>query len=183
MTRTETAIRWLLRIIGLPGIITLLVLIIYIYDRKTNTDALQPKINVISHAFFGVFFVSTTRQILCVVGAFCFCAEWCCWGSWSMQCYPTICIVSFAAFICKAVTPTLSVLSSDDQVFCTDGVHVTIQWFSGFVIVFIAFGLPALFLYIMIRAVVKYDKTSRQSHLAMARRVAKDMDVDVSTAQ
>jgi hypothetical protein len=73
--------KWLLRVVGLPGIIAILCLLYYLYDRKTNPDRIQPKINLISHAFFGVFF-----------------------------CYPTICIVSFAAFICKRITPDISVL-------------------------------------------------------------------------
>ena len=56
--------KWLLRVVGLPAIFSLLVLVYYMYDRRTNQDVLQPKINAISHAFFAVFF-----------------------------CYPTICIV------------------------------------------------------------------------------------------
>ena len=49
-------------------------------------------------------------------------------------CYPTICIVSFATFICKQITPTVSVLDSDDKVHCSDPDHRALQVASGFVI-------------------------------------------------
>jgi hypothetical protein len=45
--------KWLLRVVGLPGIIGVLCLLYFVYDKKTNVDKVQPKTNLISHAFFG----------------------------------------------------------------------------------------------------------------------------------
>ena len=132
----------------------MLVLLYYLYDVKTNRDKLQPKINAISHTFFGVFF-----------------------------CYPTICIVSFATFICRQITPTVSVLDADDTVICEDPTHVTLQTISGFVIVLVACGLPLLFAVVLIRSASKYQRETGQQHKVLARQVAKDMDVPVETAR
>ena len=74
-------------------------------------------------------------------------------------------------------------LDADDNVFCSDPGHTALQWVSGFVIVFVAFGLPVLFGVILIQARLKYQEESSGPHLAIARRVAKDMDVELSTAQ
>jgi hypothetical protein len=145
--------KWLLRIIGLPGILCLLCLLYYAYDKRTNPDKVQPKTNLISHAFFAIFF-----------------------------CYPTICIVSFASFICRKLTPEISVLGQDDSVICEDPSHRAIQIASGVIIAVIAFGLPVFFGFILIRAARNYRYDFNVAHETIVARVAKDMDVGTDTA-
>ena len=145
--------KWLLRIIGLPGILCLVCLLYYAYDKRTNPDKAQPKTNLISHAFFAVFF-----------------------------CYPTICIVSFATFICRSLTPTISVLDQDDSVICFEGSHNILAIVSGVIIAVIAFGLPVLFAFILLRAARNYKRDFAGPHKAVVSRVARDLDVDHDTA-
>jgi hypothetical protein len=145
--------KWLLRVVGLPGILGLLCLLYYLYDKRTNTDKAQPKTNLISHLFFAVFF-----------------------------CYPTICIVSFAAFICRQLTPDISVLDQDDSVVCEDASHRVLQTISGVIIVVVAFGLPVLFAFVLIRSARNYTRDFAGPHEAIVQRVASDMDVTPNTA-
>ena len=47
---------WLLRIIGMPVFFMIIILLYWIYDKRTNPDKDQPYVNAISHLFFAVFF-------------------------------------------------------------------------------------------------------------------------------
>lgn len=145
--------RWLLRIVGLPGVIATICLCYYCWDRRSSGPA-KAGTNLKSHAFFGVFF-----------------------------CYPTICIVSFATFICRQIGPGVSVLDADDNVFCQDSSHKTLQALSGFVVAFVAVGLPILFGYILIKAAHDYQRDSAQPNKEMALRMSTELGVDVTTAE
>ena len=145
--------KWLLRIVGMPSIFVLLVLVYWLYDKKTNLDKDQPYVNAISHLFFAVFF-----------------------------CYPTICIVSFASFICRVLAPDVSVLDSDDNLLCSDPGHRALQTASGVVIAVVAIGLPVVFAVVLLRAARQYNRESARPNEALARRVADEMDVDKTTA-
>ena len=57
-------------------------------------------------------------------------------------CYPTICVISFAAFICKQMNPDDSVLEMDDAVMCEDPGHRAMQWASLAVIIVVAATIP-----------------------------------------
>ena len=41
-------------------------------------------------------------------------------------CYPTVCTVSFAAFICQQMSPTHWLLEADDNILCSDTAHQAI---------------------------------------------------------
>ena len=97
-------------------------------------------------------------------------------------CYPTICIISFAAFLCTPMTPDISVLDVDDTVQCEDGSHITIQILSHIVIAVVAVGLPCALLYVLTRKAATYEREMQDSHLDSAKRIAVELDVDVQTA-
>jgi hypothetical protein len=78
--------RWLLRVVGLPTVMGVFVLVIFVVERWQK-DRYEASINAKGNLFFVIFF-----------------------------CYPTICIVSFAAFICKQMNLDESVLEMDDEV-------------------------------------------------------------------
>lgn len=97
-------------------------------------------------------------------------------------CYPTICIISFAAFLCTPMTPDISVLDVDDTVQCEDGSHVTMQILSYIVIVVVDVGLPCALLFVLTRKTATYERETQASHLDTAKRIAVELDVDVQTA-
>ena len=88
------------------------------------------------------------------------------------------CSVSFAAFICRKMTPTHWVLEADDNILCSDPVHQAIRGLSGVVVVVFAFGLPITFGYILLRLARSYDRETRGTNAVLARRVAEDLKVD-----
>eukprot|EP01051_Picozoa_sp_SAG22_P021397 SAG22_NODE_4708_length_1185_cov_1.369245_1_plen_163_part_00 len=143
----------MLRVIGMPVVFVLLIVIYWAYDKRTNPDRDQPYVNAISHLFFAVFF-----------------------------CYPTICIVCFASFLCRSLSPDVSVLDSDDTVLCSDPGHRALQTVSGVVIAVVAFGLPVVFAVVLLRAARQYNRDSAGPNGALARRVAAQMDVPKKTA-
>ena len=98
------------------------------------------------------------------------------------QCYPTICNVAFAAFICRSLTPTDSVLESDDSVLCEEPRHIVIQVLSLIVVVLVACGLPLAFGYILIRKASVYQRDTEGSNVALAKKVAEDLKVDEKQA-
>eukprot|EP01043_Picozoa_sp_COSAG02_P018544 COSAG02_NODE_868_length_16360_cov_12.608204_7_plen_1171_part_00 len=98
------------------------------------------------------------------------------------QCYPTICNVAFAAFICRSLTPTDSVLESDDSVLCEEPRHIVIQVLSSIVVVMVACGLPLAFGYILIRKASIYQRDTEGSNVALAKKVAEDLKVDEKQA-
>jgi hypothetical protein len=67
-------------------------------------------------------------------------------------------------------------------VVCEDASHRTLQIISGFVILFVAFGIPITFAFILLRAARDYKQKFAMAHREVADRVSKDMDVDISTA-
>jgi hypothetical protein len=145
--------RWLLRVVGLPLIMSTFVLIIFvIHCRKRN--AAYAKVQASGNFFFVVFF-----------------------------CYPTICIVSFAAFICQPLTESTSVLQIDDAVICEDPSHVTMQWFSGVVIAIVAVGLPIGLLYVLNSKASHYEKNTRQQYSAVAKRMSTELGVELHVAE
>jgi ABC-type branched-subunit amino acid transport system substrate-binding protein len=141
---------WLLRVIGLPAIMSTVVLIIFLRSRSSAEAAMAAKGNF----FFVVFF-----------------------------CYPTICIICFASFICTQMTPDSSVLDVDDSVTCEDGSHITMQILSYIVIVVVAVGLPVALLYVLLRKIKTYEKESQGTNYDTAKRIAVELDVDVQAAQ
>eukprot|EP01048_Picozoa_sp_COSAG05_P041855 COSAG05_NODE_22263_length_266_cov_0.604790_1_plen_88_part_11 len=81
----------------MPVVCAIIVLSIYAYNLYKRGKT-RAKAEAKGHAFMAVFF-----------------------------CYPTICIVSFAAFICRQMGPDDSVLESDDRVMCEDVSHRAVQ--------------------------------------------------------
>ena len=96
---------------------------------------------------------------------------------------PTICIVSFATFICRRLRPTVSVLDADDNVFCEDPSHRALQAVSGIVVALVAIGLPLFMGYVLISAARKYQRESAQPNKEMAKRMATELGVEVKTAE
>jgi hypothetical protein len=146
--------KWVLRVVGLPAVLGLGILLYWIYDRHAS-GAEKANFNAKSHVFFAVFFS-----------------------------YPTICTVSFAAFICRDLSPTTSVLEADDSVFCEDSGHQTLQALSGVVVAVVAFGLPALFGAVMIWAARSYDReTADRERVATAQRISTELKVDLTAVE
>ena len=92
-------------------------------------------------------------------------------------------IVSFAAFICRDLSPTDSILDADDDVFCEGRSHRIVQGFSGAVIALIAVGLPLVVGFVLVRAARRYQRESAIPNKAMAQRMVAEMDVDLATAE
>ena len=97
-------------------------------------------------------------------------------------CYPTICIVAFASFMCRPLTASSSFLELDDSVMCEDASHVVIQIASVFVIVLVSISLPLVLLAVLIKKAQTYDIESHESYTPVAKRLAADLGVDVTTA-
>ena len=144
--------RWYLRVLGLPGMMSFVVFIIYLVQLKMR-DHVEAMGAAKSNFAFVVFF-----------------------------CYPTICIVAFAAFMCRPLTAEKSFLELDDAVFCEDSSHVAMQVASGIVIVVVSISLPVALLVMLVRKARSYDLESRDSYTPVAKRLAVDLGVDVSTA-
>ena len=98
-------------------------------------------------------------------------------------CYPTICVISFAAFICKQMNPDDSVLEMDDAVMCEDPGHRAMQWASLAVIIVVAFGLPVLLLVTLVKKTTKYDTEMKGKNAETAKRMAVELDVSVEAAE
>jgi hypothetical protein len=145
--------RWLLRVVGLPAVLSFCVLLYYAYDRYANAPD-KARIRAKGNLFFAVFF-----------------------------CYPTICIVSFATFICKSLTPTDSVLEADDTILCQDPGHRGLQAVSAVVVAVVAFGLPVLFGLILLRAAHNYENEFAAQNMEAAKLLAKEVDSDQATAE
>ena len=145
--------KWLLRVVGLPLLLTTLVSLYYVHDRR-KSGAAKARTNFKGHMFFVVFF-----------------------------CYPTVCIVTFAAFICRQLTREDSVLEADDSVVCEDSSHRLLQGVSVGMVVFVAFGLPLLFGVVLIKSARDYERTSAKPNAEMAKRLAKELDADVAVAE
>lgn len=144
--------RWLLRVIGLPGVMGVIVVLIYFAERcRSTSDQAQALIHMKGNAFFVIFF-----------------------------CYPTVCIVSFAAFICTAMTPDTTVLDMDDAVICESSSHIRIQIASYIVIAVVAIGLPITLYIVLSRKSAAYSETANKT---TAKRIALELDVEVSTVE
>ena len=98
-------------------------------------------------------------------------------------CYPTICIVSFAAFICLPLTATTSVLEIDDAVICEEPSHVRMQWLSGIVIAVVALALPCCTLYKLASKALHYENNTRQQYATVAKRMSTEMKIDIHVAE
>ena len=92
-------------------------------------------------------------------------------------------IVSFAAFICRDLSPTDSVLDADDAVFCEEPSHRILQGLSGVVIAIVAVGLPLVVGYVLVEAARRYQRESAVPNKAMAQRMVAEMGVDFTTAE
>jgi hypothetical protein len=145
--------RWLLRVVAMPLIMTAFVLIVFTVHYYTH-GVTYAKSNARGNFFFVVFF-----------------------------CYPTICIVSFAAFICQPLTDSTSVLEIDDAVICEDASHVRMQWLSGAVIAIVALGLPIALLYKLITKGRYYENNLRKQYSGVAKRMSAELGVELSVAE
>lgn len=65
---------------------------------------------------------------------------------------------------------------------CEDPGHRTLQAFSGIVVAVIAFGLPVLFDVVLIRSARSYEREFAVPKEEVAKRLAKEMNVDVTVA-
>eukprot|EP01047_Picozoa_sp_COSAG01_P013588 COSAG01_NODE_643_length_14566_cov_31.994194_5_plen_784_part_00 len=144
--------RWVLRVVGLPGILSAVCVAYYVFDRHSNGKK-KATTMLKGNLFFVIFF-----------------------------CYPTVCIVSFAAFICRSVTHDTSVLEADGQVMCEDPSHRLLQGMSYGVVVVVAFGLPLLFAIVLVRSARAYSLDMADSYSTMAKQLSEEMQVEVSVA-
>ena len=92
-----------------------------------------------------------------------------------------------SSFICKklGVTPDgepITVLSSDDSVFCEDPSHRALQVVSAVVIVVVAIGLPLGFGFVLVRASRQYEREAAGKNKEVALRIAKELDADEAQA-
>ena len=81
------------------------------------------------------------------------------------------------------MTPTHWVLEADDSILCSDPAHQAIRGLSGVVVAVFAFGLPITFGYILLRLARSYNRETRGTNAALARRVAQDLKVDEVAAE
>jgi hypothetical protein len=98
-------------------------------------------------------------------------------------CYPTICIVSFATFICRQLTPEISVLDADGGVYCEESSHRALQFVSAMTIAIFACGVPLGFGYILVRAAFVYQRDSAGVNKKMAQQLSAELGVEVATAE
>jgi hypothetical protein len=115
---------WLMRVVGLPLICLSIISAKYLFNRwRHGTAHVDALANAKDHGFFAVFY-----------------------------CYPIICFITFAAFICKNVSSSTSVLETDDSVVCESEAHGALQIASLIVICIVSCGLPLVFGYVLIKA-------------------------------
>ena len=93
----------------------------------------------------------------------------------------------FASFICKTLGQTeageaISVLSSDDSVFCDDPSHQTLQVVSAMIIAVVGVGLPLTSGYVLLRASRQYEQDTGDKNLEAVQHIAKELDVDENQA-
>lgn len=172
--------KWMLRVVGLPMVLAVVCTILFAhntYKYGTRRAVTLAK----GHSFV------SQPAIQCVT------IDWpydnlrdgfVCW--WQMAiffCYPTICIVSFAAFICRPMTPSNSILEADDSIICENSSHRALQIVSGVVIAAVAIGIPLYFSYTLITSARQYEQTSKGPNAAMAKRLAVEMDTHVTVAE
>lgn len=171
--------KWLLRVVGLPVILGAIVSCVYLQQRYSKSvGPSKAAKGAKAQMFMVTFFVSMFgcqsltmrhRFYLIVCGR--------------VQCYPTICIISFAAFICREMTEDISVLEADDAIVCQDASHRVLQGVSVAVVIIIAFGLPVLFGAILWTAARDYQRNSAGPNEEIAKRMADELDVPLETAQ
>lgn len=169
--------KWLLRVVGLPVVLSAIVALVYLQQRVSAGPSKAAK-GAKAQMFMVIFFVSalrcqslSTRHVSQVTVCDC------------VQCYPTICIVSFAAFICRQLTEDTSVLESDDAIICEDSSHRVLQGVSVGVVIIIAFGMPVLFGSILWIAARDYQRNTAKPNEEIAKRMAEELDVPLRTAE
>eukprot|EP01047_Picozoa_sp_COSAG01_P016087 COSAG01_NODE_816_length_13389_cov_7.068849_6_plen_1558_part_00 len=144
--------RWLLRVVGLPGVLVVFSLLLYAVERVTrSSDRDQALMNLKGYMFLIVFF-----------------------------CYPTICIVAFAAFICTPMTQDITVLDMDDTVICESDSHTGMKVASSIVIAIVAIGVPVATFWVLWNKSRKYSKSDNHD---IAKRIAVELDVELTTAE
>ena len=84
--------------------------------------------------------------------------------------------------MCRSLTPTDSVLESDDRTLCEDSGHSVIQALSYIVVVLFACGLPLAFGFILVHKARAYQRDTEGSNVALAKKVAEDLKVDEKQA-
>ena len=84
--------------------------------------------------------------------------------------------------MCRYLTPTDSVLESDDRILCEDSGHSVIQALSYIVVVLFACGLPLAFGSILVHKARVYQRDTEGSNVALAKKVAEDLKVDEKQA-
>ena len=174
--------KWLLRVVGLPVILSAIVALIYLQQRLSKSVGPSKAAKAAQgQMFMVIFFVSGTVllqfQSLNTRHRFQLTVRGC------AQCYPTICIVSFAAFICRQLTEDTSVLEADDAIICEDPSHKALQGVSVGIIILIAFGMPVLFGLILWTAARNYQRNIAKPNEEIAKRMADELDVPLSTAE
>ena len=171
--------KWLLRVVGLPVVLSAIVALVYLQQRHSKSvGPSKAAKGAKAQMFMVIFFVSaigcqslSTRHLSQVTVCDC------------VQCYPTICIVSFAAFICRQLTEDTSVLESDDAIICEDPSHRALQGVSVGVVIIIAFGMPVLFGAILWIAARDYQRNTAKPNEEIAKRMAEELDVPLGTAE
>ena len=146
--------RWMLRIIGMPVVFIILILLYWIFDKQTNPDKAQPKVNMIRTCSLRCSFATQRYASSALHRSF--------GGHWS--------------------EPGFSILDADDQIECQEAGHRALQTVSGVIIAFIACGLPVIFAIVLIRAASQYQRDHTAPNNLLAQRVAKDTDVEIETA-
>ena len=78
--------------------------------------------------------------------------------------------------------PSISILEMDNLIVCEDAGHRAVQGVSAIVIALVAFGLPILFSYILVSSARSYQRDAQGAHAPMAKRLAEEMDTDITVA-
>ena len=71
---------------------------------------------------------------------------------------------------------------NDDSVLCEESRHRVIQVLSYFVVIMFACGLPLAFGFILVRKASAYQRDTAGSNVALAKKVAEDLNVDEKQA-
>eukprot|EP01047_Picozoa_sp_COSAG01_P056419 COSAG01_NODE_6395_length_3693_cov_2.142181_5_plen_571_part_01 len=156
---------WVFRVVLLPCVLSVLALLHCVFVAKTRKAAFDTKLELgkqmRSNLFFVIFFV-----------------------------YPTVCNEAFSTFNCVSLdTATngsltdLSVLSTDDRVFCQD-LHVW-HFLSAIVIVGFGCGVPIAFGGLLVRKARQYTVASNTDNGTgvLVERIARELDMKPAALQ
>eukprot|EP01047_Picozoa_sp_COSAG01_P002788 COSAG01_NODE_76_length_28332_cov_298.876992_18_plen_399_part_00 len=163
--------RWLLQVIGMPTLVGLIVSCPQLYrsglQRYRRSGTIHPTVtmqifentkdkatgDLKSNLFFVIFFT-----------------------------YPSICIACFTPFICRQLTPEMSVLELDDTTTCESSGHTVLKGISAVVIAVFSIGPVILFFYFRSKA-KDWKNNQCEKYHKPARRMHVELGVDLKEAE